>query len=102
MRRDIPAFDLAVVTQESLSAIQRAHGSWPSPLPVRRALRRWILVAGLLGVVWALRPSPGAAASTAPAWDVELSSTGSKPVMALVVGKEAGLHVVRIPASDAS
>jgi hypothetical protein len=35
-------------------------------------------------------------------WNVELSSSGTSPVTALVFGEEAGVHLVRIPGADAT
>jgi hypothetical protein len=50
---------------------------------------------------------PRATASSPPAsagasWNVELTSTGAKPVTALVFGREAGVHLVRIPDASAT
>lgn len=43
-------------------------------------------------------PPPSRSAS----WNVELSSTGSNPVTALVFGREAGLHLVEVPGANGS
>ena len=41
------------------------------------------------------------AAGAAPAWSVEITAAGDRQVMALIYGKEAGLHLVRVPAASA-
>lgn len=55
-------------------------------------------------VALALRPS-SARPDLAPhegAWSVDLNSAGLSPVTALVFGKEAGVHLVTVPAADGS
>jgi hypothetical protein len=42
--------------------------------------------------------TPLATASGAPSWNVEVTTTGSKPVTVIAYGREAGFHVVRVPA----
>jgi len=57
-----------------------------------------VLLLGLLAkIVW-----PVAGASGSPEfgpWDVRMTSGGARSVVALVYGKEAGLHLIRVPAS---
>ena len=43
--------------------------------------------------------SPGS--TPAPTWLVEMTTTGDRPVTALVYGREAGIHLVRVPAATA-
>jgi len=40
--------------------------------------------------------------ASAPTWSVELSSSSSHPVVALAYGPEAGLHIFRVPGTDAA
>jgi hypothetical protein len=44
--------------------------------------------------------SPGS--SPAPTWSVEMTTTGDRAVTALVYGREAGIHLVRVPAATAA
>lgn len=74
--------------------------------PVRSSSRRWRflarVMAGLAATAWPRGSKPTAVTRPAPEWNVELSSAGSAPVIALVYGQEAGVHVVRIPGSEAA
>jgi hypothetical protein len=45
--------------------------------------------------------APESQPATGGVWNVELSSTGTEPVTALAFGREAGLHVVRVPGRNA-
>lgn len=42
--------------------------------------------------------TPLATASGAPSWNVEVTTTGAEPVTVIAYGREAGFHVVRVPA----
>lgn len=42
--------------------------------------------------------SPLATTSGSPTWNVEVTTTGSRPVTVIAYGREAGFHVVRVPA----
>jgi hypothetical protein len=53
----------------------------------------------LHGARTSLAPSPPPMSAN---WNVELSSTGSSPVTALVFGREAGLHLVEVPSANAT
>ena len=76
--------------------------------PVSRGLRhRWwgAVVIGALALVlsglWRSGPTAMPSGAPAPEWAIGLTSSGAAPVSALVFGKEAGIHLVRIPGSSA-
>lgn len=83
------------------SALQRLEGGNRS----RRLRRNALLATAVLGLAVAFWPRSSIAtlpAGAAPRWNVELSSTGRHPVTALVFGKEAGVHLVSVPGTDAT
>jgi hypothetical protein len=67
---------------------------------------RWaMLFAAMLGIIvvgaLATRAPDPPIAGASPAWNIELSASGTEPVRALVFGEEAGIHLVSIPATGA-
>ncbi|MCC7000694.1 MAG: hypothetical protein IT357_00960 [Gemmatimonadaceae bacterium] len=42
--------------------------------------------------------TPLATTSGAPSWNVEVTTTGAEPITVIAYGREAGFHVVRVPA----
>lgn len=78
-----------------------------TPVAAARLRRRRVLggaavtalVVGMLAkILW---PAEGALGSTEVGpWDVTMTSGGARSVVALVYGKDAGLHVIRVPASS--
>lgn len=76
--------------------VQRTAG-----LPRAGLRRRRLLTVALCALAattaWPTRPHQAAIPGPHPEWNVELSSTGRTPVLALVYGPEAGVHVVRVP-----
>jgi hypothetical protein len=57
-----------------------------------------VSVALLVAMSWARSELfPGRAAAIAAPWDIDLTSAGAEPVTALVFGREAGVHLVRLP-----
>ena len=78
------------------------------PKPESRDLRRrwWgaVMVGGfalVLSGLWRSGPEAMPSGAPAPEWTIGLTSSGAAPVSALVFGKEAGIHLVRIPGSGA-
>jgi hypothetical protein len=78
-------------------------------LPERSRKRRKRILALVLGAsVLAFTALVGLATSThdvmpvVPAWDLQVSSGGTRSVVAFVYGKEAGLQLVRIPPKGSS
>lgn len=66
-------------------------GSWPPRLAA-------LIAAGYLAAsAGGSHPIPATAAN----WDIEIASAGAHPVTAIVYGREAGLHIVRVPAASA-
>jgi hypothetical protein len=83
----------------------------PAVVQTARARRGWqylSIVAALAAVVYAASrvlavfaaPLTTVSAADAPAWMIELSATGDRPVTALIYGDEVGLQVVRVPAAS--
>jgi hypothetical protein len=63
-----------------------------------------VWIALLVGIGFAvLTPRAGNEPSTfpVPSWHLQLSSSGTRTVRALVYGRNSGLHVIRVPASGA-
>ena len=56
-----------------------------------------IVAAGFLYVASRIA-TPLASTSGSPTWNVEVTTTGSRPVTVIAYGREAGFHVVRVPA----
>jgi hypothetical protein len=75
-----------------------------NPLRSRRLLVLGLIAGALLAALLWRRSSPVSAPITAVGarWNVDLASAGGRPVTALVFGREAGVHVVRVPAAGAS
>lgn len=77
----------------------------PRLRPSRLLWRTVLLASATLALAVALWPRASTAnrhSDVAPRWNVELSSTSRHPVTALVFGREAGLHFVSVPGTDAS
>ena len=77
-----------------------------NPVPAGRPHRRWgrlLMCAAALGLAWVWRSGTDTMPpdALAPEWTIGLTSSGTAPVSALVVGKEAGIHLVRLPGTDA-
>ena len=83
----------------------------PAGVQNARAWRGWryvCIVATAVAVVYAASralamfafPLSSASAADAPAWMIELSASGDRPVTALIYGEEVGLQVVRVPAAS--
>lgn len=60
------------------------------------------LVAFSAVTTWMAEPLVAPRAGAAPAWSIEVTSAGSRPATVLVYGKEAGIHLVRVPAATSS
>jgi hypothetical protein len=81
-----------------------------APLPPKgsRKRRRRILALALGASLIALAAlvtrfsAPPSVMPVAPAWDIKVSSGGTRSVVAFVYGKEAGLQLVRIPPKGSS
>ena len=69
----------------------------------RRALLGATVAALIAAALWP-RSAPVTDRRTGGAglWNVELASSGARPVTALVFGEEAGVHLVRLPAAGAT
>ena len=83
-----------------------------SAIPVAPAIgsglrRRLLTLAAIIAALGAAAYLAAAAArsdptpATAASWDIEIASAGAHPVTAFVYGREAGLHLVRVPAASA-
>lgn len=100
------------------SGYEESRRPWMDELPVDRSLlytpiggtsrRLWraAFCAGtafcLASALWTRTPVVATSRDVAATWNVELSSAGAHPVTALVFGKEAGVHLVSIPGTDAT
>jgi hypothetical protein len=88
------------------AALERVSAA-PSPKASRKRRRRVVALAlgatliGLTGLV-SLFTGPPNLMPIAPAWEIKVSSGGTRSVVAFVYGKEAGLQLVRIPAKGSS
>ena len=88
------------------AALERVSTA-PPAAPSRKRRRRLVVLAlgasliGLAGVV-SLFTGPPNVMPVAPAWEIKVSSGGTRSVVALVYGKEAGLQLVRIPPKGSS
>lgn len=56
------------------------------------------IVAVALSYITSRIATPLASTSGSPTWNVEVTTTGSRPVTVIAYGREAGFHVVRVPA----
>ena len=78
----------------------------PPPKASRKRRRRvaaLVLGASLLAITALVTLlSPPNMMPVAPAWDIKVSSGGTRSVVAFVYGKEAGLQLVRIPPKGSS
>jgi hypothetical protein len=81
--------------------VVRSDASFPVRVVRRKA--RVLVAAGALAVsclAWFLWPMAGTLGTTEVGpWDMKMTSGGSQSVVALVYGKEAGLHLLRVPSS---
>ena len=90
----------------STGALERVSAA-PPPVASRKRRRRLVALAlgasliGLAGLA-SLFTGPPNEMPVAPAWDIKVSSGGTRSVVALVYGKEAGLQLVRIPPRGSS
>ena len=81
----------------------RRSAAAPAPRPpAHRVLAYCVVVAGglcvaLYSIATLLATPLVTPRSTAPAWSIEVASTGRSPVTVLAYGREVGLHVVRVP-----
>ena len=75
-------------------------------------IRRWapaacfvvgtvLLVTGVIVGVWKMLTVTPTAVAVAPAWSIEILSSSKQSTLALVYGEDAGIHLVRVPGTDA-
>ena len=100
---------------------ERVEGTWdiPSRAPLatvndqaglaRRSRRRRVFVGAviaalsigaLIKTVWPEREALGS--TEVGPWDIRINSGGARSVVVLAYGREAGLHLVRVPSSQGS
>jgi hypothetical protein len=80
----------------ALASARRVHRWWIyGTLMVASTLVGLRLLASVLA-----SPLDTVNASAAPAWQVEVTTTGPKPGIALAYGPEVGIQLLRIPAGD--
>jgi hypothetical protein len=88
------------------AALERVSAA-PPPKASRKRRRLFVALTlgatliGLTGVV-SLFTGPPNVMPIAPAWEIKVSSAGTRSVVAFVYGKEAGLQLVRIPPKGSS
>jgi hypothetical protein len=88
------------------AALERVSAA-RSPKASRKRRRRFVTLVlgatliGLTGLV-SLFTGPPNVMPIAPAWEIKVSSAGTRPVTAFVYGKEAGFQLVRIPPKGSS
>lgn len=88
----------AVRSPASISALRRVHRWWIySALTGVSALLGLRLLASVVAA-----PLDVPANGAAPAWQVEVTTNGSRPGVALAYGREVGIQLLRIPAGSGS
>ena len=72
-----------------------------APVPTRRKRRRLFLAAAALvagALSWAVWQVNGTLGTTEVGpWNMKMTSASKRPMLALVYGKEAGFHLVKVP-----
>ena len=89
---DIPVDAPLVVRPEAVPVVQR-----------RRRRRLLVAAAALVasGFVWVAMAAIGSLGTTDVGhWDMQMTSTSKRSTVALVYGKEAGVHLLRVPGTS--
>jgi hypothetical protein len=82
----------------AMAAARRVHRWW---IYGTLAIASTLLCLRVLASVLAA-PLASVGQGAAPAWQVEVTTNGSKPGIALAYGREAGIQLLRIPAGERS